>query len=646
MRLKTGLLLLLLIFVCPPLCRAQAQSPAPDAVATAEALSQWLESHQDTGGSLRLEADIEWNGYQSVQAGAPVTIDAGPYRIHLNHRSYLGLAGPVTVEGAPLPGNALFDTEAVSQLSLDDGAAVSVQGDGTVAVRTRWDQGFVSYAGTVRAAGAGATAIEVLDGTLSFSYARISAEGDNAACVDATRGSADILFSILEADGSGSASLRSGPDAVVDASRCQPAPENAVVIPASRHGLSISTGSGGYLYHRSILDKAPLPRRINLVFGPAGGLPERCLPLYWTPDTHALPGVPGRYSVSGSLDLPGDFAQLLEGFQPVLDVQLVDPARPYLMPMYRYSSSGVYAIGYFETLYAHDHHEALYISQDLGKSWHYTPPGDDTADSFITYNHLSLQFKNYFEPGQTYLLKMEAESPDISGVSNILELYLSPDGELRIDDFNGDRDFSDRGDNVVTPTPALPDSPPDTVSEAADPPVTYSHSQLLDLAAANPETLTFFGSGIQASVSSQALTAAVSGENDTLTVYCTPLGGGRYQIAFIKNGTEAAAFSAAPLRVRINCRLRENETPDQLSFKTGDGAAASIVSYDEKTSQLELLVTAPGIYTLSSTWTEPSAPPAPAEPGLAGELTTVALLALAAAVLVLLHRRSKKRSAS
>lgn len=612
MRIKTSLLFIFFMLCCfPCLPHAKAEEAPADTVSSADELSQWLEDHSETGGSVRLDSPIEWNGYLNIHASAPITIDAGDHCIHLNNRSYFGLAGPITVEGTPLPGNALFDTEANAQLSVGADTVVTARGSGAVAVRTRWDQGLSSYSGTIEASGQDAAAIEVAEGTLSFSYARIYAQGENAACIDATDGSVDVFFSILKASGSGAASVRSGASSAVDVSNCQPEPENARFTPLDDRHTYIAAGRNQSLYHQSILDAASLPERVTLVFAATDQSPQRTLSMNWTPDV-TLPHTPGQYKVTGALELPEDFLPLTGDLEPTLTVQLVDPAKPYLMPAFKLSSKGIYAISYFKTLNGLDHHEALYLSEDLGKSWRYVPSDLDNRDSFISYDHLMLQFRNYFEPDKTYLLKMEVESPEISGTSNILELHLSADGDLEVNNFDGDRDYSDRGDTTVSTTPGKPGAQPG-LSAGTEDTATYSHSQIMDMVGANPDVLTFFGDGIQSSLSSQALAGLLSDESDTLTVHCTLIGDSSYRIELIKNGTESIDFSETPLRVRVNCRLRENETLDQLSFKTADGISANIVSYDENTGQLELLVTSPGIYTLSSVWTAPaSAPSAPA----------------------------------
>ena len=628
MRIKTFLLIFLLSFCFfPCLGLAQAEEGSEDTAGSAEELSQWLESHADTGGSVRLERSLEWDNYLSIQATAPLTIDTGSYSLHLNPRSYLGLDGPVTVQGMPSPGNAIFDAEASAQLAIGTGTVIRAMGTGAVAVRTRWGQNFTSLNATVEAIGTDATAIEVAEGTLEFHYARVYAQGENAACIDAAQGSADVFFSILEATGQNAVSVRSDTSSIIDVSRCQPEPENAVVIPASAHDIYLSALSGRKIFHKSILDSTPLPERVVLVFGAAAQVPERGLSLGWTPGL-TLPNAPGQYEVPGVLDLPEDFLQLIGGRPPALSVQLVDPAKPYIKPAFSVSPNGVYSLSYFKTLNARDHREALYISEDMGKNWQYVPSGDNKQDSFISYNHLKLKFRNYFKPDKTYLLVMETESPEISGFSNILELTLSSDSVININNFNGDRDFSDREDETVSTSPGPPDSS-----------TTYNQSQIQELVAANPDTTTFFGSGIQASISSQPLAQLLPEETDVLTVHCTLLGGSSYRIELIKNGTESIDFSETPLRVRINCRLRENETLDQLSFKKEDGVSASIVSYEGETGQLELLVSSAGIYTLSSVWTAPaSTDSVSAAPGTAGWIALSALLALAVAGLVIFRR--------
>ena len=643
MRLKISLLLILLIFSClPGLSRVQAAETEEDTAASAEALSQWLTDHEASGGFLRLTEDIEWCDYLSVHAEAPITIDAGTHRIHLNSLSYLCLNGPVTVQGRPLPGNALFDAEADAQLSLGAAAAAEVRGDGAVAVRTRWEKGLLLHDATIKATGSSAAAIEVAEGHLAFQYGRIYAEGENAVCVDASRGSVDVFFSILEASGHNAASVRSGSGSLVDASSCQPEPENAVSVPVSGHRLSLSFTSNQPLFYQSILADELVPESLTLAFDAAGAAPARELSLEWTPES-PLPRVPGKYRVSGTLKLPEDFSRLLEGFEPILEVELVDPAKPYLMPLPSLTTDGILVIPYFEVMNPDGCRMTLYISEDLGDSWRCVPSGTSPASSFITYNHMAIQSRDYFVPGKTYLLKMEVESPEISGVSNILELTISSDGDYEVSGFEGDRDGSDRGDRVVTTTPGAAGSQPDSVSDVTDSSVTYSHSQIMDMAAASPDAVTFFGSGIQLSAPAQALKDLVSGAGDILTVHCTLLGGSSYRIELIKNGKESIDFSETPLRVRVSCQLREKETLDQLSFKTADGTSASIVSYDAAAGQLELLVTAPGIYTLSSTWAAPAS--VPTEPASAQSVPAwwiiPALLIIAIAGLAVFRHRKR-----
>lgn len=642
MRLKISLLMFLLVCYCfsghHP---ARAAETNGDTAGSAVALSQWLTNHQTTGGTLRLTADIEWDGYLSIQPEAPVTIDAGAHCIHLNSLSYLALYGPVTVQGTPLPGSALFDTEARAQLSLGDGAAVEARGDHTVAVRTRWEEGLVAYSCTIRAVGTDAAAIQSAGGNLSLCYAHVIAQGENAICVDSGQDSADIFFSILEAEGPGAVSLRSGAVSTVDSSKCQPVPKNAVVTSASSHEISLALGRSTELFHKSILDEELVPQRVTLIFGETDTTQARELSLDWSPDT-TLPPVPGKYQVTGALNVPEDFGQLLGDFVPTVDIQLVDPSKPYLMPMFKFADDNTYAIPYFVTLNAQNHREKLYISDDMGDSWRYVPSGTDLASSFICYDHMTLQFRDYFMPDKTYLIKMVVESPEISGVSNILKLTLSSNGDYEISGFEGDRDFSDREDDTVSSTPGPPDKEFEVRADALGDSTAYNQNQLQDLVAANPDSTTFFGNGIQASISSQALIQLLPEESDVLTVRCTLLGGSSYHIELIKNGAESIDFSKTPLRVRVNCQLREGETLDHLSFKTEDGISASIVSYDKAAGQLELLVTTPGIYTLSSTWAAPAsalAEPNPAPPVSAWWIVPVLLLIVAIAGLAVFRRK-------
>lgn len=606
MRSKMFFILTLLLFLGLPCVRVHAEATAPDRVDSAEALVQWLDSHKESGGQVALDADIEWEGYFKFLTEAPVIIDAGSYSFHLNYRSYLGFSGPVTIKGTPLPGGVLFDGEQNAQLSLEDGVRVVAEGDNVIAVQTRWSQGLATYFADICVTGRQATAVRLAGGDLSLSCIRLYADGEAAACLDAGEGTADVFFSILKATGQNAVSLRSGAGSVVDTAACSPEPENAVLIPANRHKIELGVANGDPFFYKSIQNTKPLPGRVEITFDKTENTPARSLSLSWTPET-TPPAVPGSYTVTGVLELPEDFAALLGDFKPTLSVQMVDPSRPYLKPLYKLNADGVCVIPYFINLNPKDHHETLYLSEDNGKSWYSVPSDSGEGDSYMSYDHLSIQFKNYFEPGKTYLLKMEVESPEISGISNILEITLSDDGSLDIFSFDGDRDFSDRDDGLSSVVPVSPGTPIDTGAAGGE---TYSSSEVMDMVEANPGYTTFFGEGIQASVDSDALAALTPGADDTLTVQLTALGGSRYRVAFIKKNGEAVTFSDTPLLVKINIALRENETPDQLSFKTEDGTTADITAYNSETGQLELRVSVPGVYTLSSDWSAPAAPAA------------------------------------
>lgn len=640
MRSKLFFILALLMFLSLPSVRAHAETTVPDRVDSAEALSQWLDSHKESGGQVALDADIEWEGYFKFLTKAPVIIDAGSYSFHLNYRSYLGFSGPVTIKGSPLPDGVLFDGEQNAQLSLDDGARVVAEGDNVTAVQTRWSQGLSTCFADICVTGRQATAVRLAGGDLSLSCIRLYASGEGAACLDAGEGTADVFFSILKATGPDAVSLRSGAGSVVDTAACSPEPEDAVLIPASRHKIGLWVANSDSFFYKSIQDTEPLPGRVEITFDKTESTPARSLSLDWTPET-TPPAVPGSYTVTGVLELPEDFTALLGDFKPTLSVQMVDPSRPYLKPIYQLNADGVCAIPYFKTFNSKDHHEILYLSEDNGKSWHSVPSDSGKGDRYMSYNHLSIQFKNYFEPGKTYLLKMEVESPEISGTSNILEITLSDDGSLDIFSFDGDRDFSDRDDSHSDVIPVSPDTPIDTAAADGE---TYSSSEVMDMVEANPGYTTFFGEGIQASVDSQALAALMPGADDTLTVQLTALGGSRYRVAFIKKSGEAVTFSDTPLLVRINIALRENETPDQLSFKTEDGAAADIAAYNSETGQLELRVSVPGVYTLSSDWSVPAAPAAALQAPAPGPIWIGLAVLTAICTAALIIARLKKRT--
>lgn len=103
-------------------------------------------------------------------------------------------------------------------------------------------------------------------------------------------------------------------------------------------------------------------------------------------------------------------------------------------------------------------------------------------------------------------------------------------------------------------------------------------------------------------------------------------------------------FSDTPLLVRINIALRENETPDQLSFKTEDGAAADIAAYNSETGQLELRVSVPGVYTLSSDWSVPAAPAAALQAPAPGPIWIGLAVLTAICTAALIIARLKKRT--
>ncbi|ALU13746.1 hypothetical protein ACH52_0929 [Eubacterium limosum] len=103
-------------------------------------------------------------------------------------------------------------------------------------------------------------------------------------------------------------------------------------------------------------------------------------------------------------------------------------------------------------------------------------------------------------------------------------------------------------------------------------------------------------------------------------------------------------FSDTPLLVRINIALRESETPDQLSFKTEDGAAADIAAYNSETGQLELRVSVPGVYTLSSDWSAPAAPAAALQAPSPGPIWIGLAVLTAICTAALIIARLKKRT--
>lgn len=582
---------------------AFAQNKNADVVYNSQDFCDWLQSHQSSGGVLRLGADIDFQSHLSIDAKAPITIDAGSYSFHLNTPSYMAFSGPILIQGSP-KGKALFETEFKAQLFISEGVTLKALGDNAIAVKTHWANGFSSYYGNIQVSGYQAKGLQVVTPEpFTLTTISIDARGQEAACIDASQSLMDIFFCRLNASGQNAQSVISGADTVVDTSQCIPMPQSAAIVLPELHQASLITIFDNNTHYQSIEEDYSKGLRFDLTFSKTERTPQRVLSVDWIPDK-PLPDTPGTYTHKGELDIPLEYKALLPpSLTSEITLKLLDPSAPYLYPEFQMDSNGQTTITYFQSTSDPNAKITLYLSEDNGRSW-YSPEAVpfNEHEPYLYWTEGYLQFHDWFLEGHTYLMQLEIRADDLSGYSNILEISTSANHQTNIKEFGGDRDFSDRGEGAAPVIPA-----PSASSPAKDMPlnfdsVTYTQRQLTDMAAANPAHLTFFSDGFQVSADTGTLLAALTSPSDSLSVQLTPLDNARYQIELLKNGTPIL-FSDNPLIVRINCALRNQESLEQLSFKKEDGIPAAIIAYDRDAGQLEIRINASGIYSLSSSWT-------------------------------------------
>lgn len=624
---------------------ALAQDENTDVVYNSQDFCDWLQSHQSTGGVLRLGADLDFQDYMSIDAKAPITIDAGSHSFYLNTPSYMAFSGPILIQGSP-KGKALFETEFKAQLFISEGVILRAVGDNATAVKTNWYNGFSSYYGSIEVSGYRAKGLQVTTPEpFALATVSIDANGQEAVCVDASQGPMDIFLCRLKASGQKAQSVISGSDTVVDTSRCSPTPQSAATILPEQHQVSLLTIFDNNTHYQSIMEDYSHSLRLDLAFSETERTPNRILSVDWLPNK-PLPDTPGTYTHKGELDLPSEYKELLPpSFTSEITLKLLDPSVPYLYPEFQVDSNGQTTITYFQSTSDPNAKIILYLSEDNGRSW-YNPEAVpfNEHEPYLYWTEGYLHFKDWFLEEKTYLMQLEIVSDDLSGASNILELSTSANHQTIIKEFGGDRDFSDRGDAPAPVIPAPSDPLPKAEAPLSTESITYTQNQLADMAAANPAYLTFFGHNFQVSADTNTLLATLSSPSDSLSVQLTPLDGSRYQIELLKNGTPIL-FSDNPLIVHINCALRDQESLDQLSFKKEDGTPAAITAYNKDAKQLEIHVNTSGIYHLSSSWTPPIQTKSTLSPadskGLNG-LSALFIFLLLIAILTLLGVKRKR----
>lgn len=594
-----ALLLLLCLLALP----FPALAENADTAADADSFTQWIEAHRETGGTLRLSADITLSGYLPLYTTEPVSIDTNGHTISLATPSYVLFDGPFTITDQG-DGVLLFDVAEGAQLDLRAGASLYAAGNAAVAVRTHWRQALIGAYPQIEVSGRGAAAV-MAEGDLTLSQMNLTASGAGALCLNATTGNVEAAFSLLAAH---AGALAAAGDVTLDVCAVTGDVGSAAVIPASaRHFVLQGDALNRDRLYVAASDAPRLPAAIGLLTT-GDGLDDLSLTVNWTADASAAQlATPGTYTITGTLDLPDAIAALLPAEAFAMTVTAVDGTIPYLTPPARFGTSTC-TVDFF-TNPGVDSTVTLYTSQDGGATWQVTLPFHHEDGSYLSVDNRGLRFKNAFAPGSTvlaYVSVTASASGGISGVSNVLTITVAKDGSLAID---GDRDLSDWNAPPKGDTPAeVPDTASDSTKtdaataaeQALSPTVFYDTATLVQMA--DSGTLRFYsddGALLVAEAPADSLEAAMA---DGIDVELTALGNSRYRVVLRRADGTVIDFSDTPLTLRLRYDLREGESVGDLSFISDDGVAATITGYEADSGQLVIALTHCGTYTLQSSF--------------------------------------------
>ncbi len=594
-----ALLLLLCLLTLP----FPALAENTDTAADADSFTQWIEAHRETGGTLRLSADITLSGYLPLYTTEPVTIDTDGHTISLATPSYVLFDGPFTITGQG-DGVLLFDVAEGAQLDLRAGASLYAAGNAAVAVRTHWQQALNGDYPQIEVSGMGAVAVEA-EGDLTLSQMDLSASGAGALCLNAATGSVQAAFSLFSADAGASAAAG---DVTLDVCAVTGDSGSATIIPSSARSFVLQgdTLKRDRLYVAAS-DTPRLPSAITLL-ATGDGVDDLSLTVTWTADASAAQlAEPGTYTIIGTLDLPDVLSALLPATAFSMTVTAVDADKPYLTPTAVWAD-GSCTVDFFKNPES-DSTITLYISYDDGATWQVMAPFHDANDRHLSVDERGLRFKNAFPTDSTllaYVAVTASASGGISGISNVLTITVAEDGSLAID---GDRDLSDWNAPPKGDTPAeLPDTASDSTKtdaataaeQALSTTVFYDTATLAQMA--DSGTLRFYsddGALLVAEAPSDSLTDAIAGGID---VELTALGNSRYRVVLRRADGTVIDFSDAPLTLRLRYDLREGEAISDLHFIADNGIAADITGYEAASGQLVIALTHCGTYTLQSSF--------------------------------------------
>lgn len=103
------------------LLTATSSNAVEDTVSTGEELMEWLSGHKDTGGAVKLTADISLGDfyYARNRGAAAITVDTGVFSIRVNGYVYLQATSPFLIRGVGGEQGVLRTSGAGSMLHLN-----------------------------------------------------------------------------------------------------------------------------------------------------------------------------------------------------------------------------------------------------------------------------------------------------------------------------------------------------------------------------------------------------------------------------------------------------------------------------------------------------------------------------------------------
>ncbi|WP_369282020.1 hypothetical protein [Oscillibacter sp. GMB15532] len=420
------------------------------AVSKEEDLAEWIQQHQETGGTVTLSDHVTITQDMGIYGiNGKITIDTGMFGLVFDGGMLPTYNVFITGEGINVPvvnvkrgdGGYPYAPSWNSTLLQMNVTATGRDGRGGTALRisNADDKDFgmdsLLWQGVLRSYGEGAVGLW-LDVPMEAWCYKVEVSGDNSIAVYAPNG-ADLFYCKLTAQGDG-ASVAAGNDLLLDSCAASPAP--AGVQSVSRRAMEESF-SRLYLpleQHSFLFDPLAMLNSPNIfLMDKEGRVIIRPFPVYWDEsyeiDTENL----GITLVSGTVDPDLYGLGIFDDVSITITVEVRDPALPCIsqIAVRELEDGARYAVlNFWQDYDSMEENVILWRSDDEGETWQ-----DATHAQDILWNGSAVKF---FYDTLAHAVWFQVENIGV-GESNIA--ILDERDGVFIGGNGGDRTGTDRG---------------------------------------------------------------------------------------------------------------------------------------------------------------------------------------------------------